>query len=44
MLLQKLTILCADSQQIDDVLVLVHHLHQLHLRDEICQIFVCGVI
>lgn len=39
-----LTILRAYSKQVDDVLVFVHHLHQLHLRDEVCQIFVCGVI
>lgn len=24
--------------------MLVHHLHQLHLRDEVSQVFVCGVI
>lgn len=41
---QKLTILRADSEQVDDVLVFVHHLHQLHLRDEVCQIFVRGII
>lgn len=28
---QKLTILCADSKQVDDVLVFVHDFHQLHL-------------
>ena len=41
---QKLTILGADSEQVDDVLVFVHHLHQLHFGDEVRKIFVSGVI
>lgn len=41
---QTLTVLCADSQQVYDVLVLVHHLHQLHFRDKVSQVFVCSVI
>lgn len=40
----KLTLLCANSKQVYDVLVFVHHFHQLHLRYEVCQVFVCGII
>lgn len=37
------TILCAGSQQINDVLVLPNDLHHLHLRNQVWQVFLCGV-
>ena len=39
-----LTVLGADAQQVDDVLVFIHHLHQLHLRDQVCEVLVRGVV
>ena len=38
------TILRARPQQVNDVLVFSNHLHHLHLRDQIRQILLCGVI
>lgn len=37
------TVLCAGSQKINDVLVLADDLHHLHLRDQVRQVFFCGV-
>lgn len=39
-----LTVLRARSQQVDDVFVLPDHLHHLHLRHQVRQVFVCGVV
>lgn len=42
--LRVLTILGTYAQQVNDVLVLVHPLHQLHLGDQVRKVFVSGVI
>lgn len=41
---RRLTVLRARPQQVDDVLVFPDHLHHLHLRHQVRQVFVRGVI
>lgn len=38
------TFLGADTQQVDNVLVSANQLHHLHLRDQVCQVLVGGVV
>lgn len=39
----RLTILCARSQQVDDVLMFADHLHHFHFRDEVSPVLLCGI-
>ena len=41
---EALTVLSADTQQVDDVLVFIHQLHQLHLRDQVRKVLVRGIV
>lgn len=38
------TFLGADTQQVNNVFVLTDQLHHFHLRDQICQVLVRGVV
>lgn len=39
----RLTILCARSQQVNDVLMFADHLHHFHFRDEVSPVLLCGI-
>lgn len=39
----RLTVLCARSQQVDDVLMFADHLHHFHFRDEVSPVLLCGI-
>lgn len=39
-----LTFLGTDTQQVDNVLMSANQLHHLHLRDQVCQVLVRGIV